>query len=212
MKDIIIVGAGGFGREAYYLIKAINAVDPRWNVKGFINDIPVDLRSKKIDVPIIGAIKDWQPSENEVFALGLSRPKDKRKVVEILKRKGACFATIIHPRAMILDDVELGEGCIVGGTSYIGACAKLGDFVFVAGSVVGQDRIIGDFSTITDSANVATGNVGRNVFVGSHSVVLKDVSDDAILAAGSIVMKRVKQGEIVFGNPAHVVGRVDEGL
>ena len=85
MKDIIIVGAGSFGREMYYLIKSINAVSPRWNIKGFINDIPVDLKSKKITVPIIGTIKDWYPSENEVFAMGIASPHGKEKVAMLLK-------------------------------------------------------------------------------------------------------------------------------
>ena len=202
MKDIIIVGAGGFGREAYYLIKTINAISPKWNIKGFINDIPVDLKSKKIDVPIIGTIKNWQPSENEVFAMGISSPIGKAKVAGMLKQRGAIFETLIHPRAEVNETVEMGEGCVIGGRSVIGDCVVLGDFVHIAGSSIGQDRQIGDFSTTTAFTNVAAGNIGKRVFVSSHAVVLKDVGDDAFVAAGSIVMSKVKSGYKVMGCPA----------
>ena len=202
MKDIIIVGAGGFGREAYYLIKTINAVSTRWKIKGFINDIPVDLKSKKIDVPIIGTIKDWQPSENEVFVMGISSPVGKAKVAGILKQRGASFETLIHPKAEINETVEMGEGCVIGGRSIIGDCVVLGDFVHIAGSSIGQDRQIGDFSTTTAFTNVATGNIGKRVFVASHAVILKDVGDDAFVAAGSIVMSKIRAGMRVMGCPA----------
>ena len=38
MKDIYIVGAGGFGREVLWLIQRINNVNLEWNIKGFIDD------------------------------------------------------------------------------------------------------------------------------------------------------------------------------
>lgn len=201
MKDIIIVGAGGFGREAYYLIKAINALTPTWRIKGFLNDVPVDLKAKKIDVPIIGTIKDWHPGENEVFAMGISSPAGKEKVATILKSKGAVFATLISPGADVNETVEMGEGCVVSGGS-IGDCTKLGRFVHVAGSMIGQDLVIGDYSTTTGYANVATGNIGKRVFISSHSVVLRDVGDDVLVGVGSVVMNRIRNGMKVMGCPA----------
>ena len=204
MKDIIIVGAGGFGREAYYLIKAINAVKPTWNIKGFINDIPVDLTAKKIDVPILGTIKDWVPAENEVFAMGISSPSGKEKVAAILKPKGAQFVTLIHPAAMVIETAVMGEGCIIGGRSSVGDCAVLGNFVNIAGSMVGQDAEIGDFSTTTGYVNVTNAKLGKRVFVGSHAVILngRKIGDDAFVCAGSIVFANVKPGLKVWGNPA----------
>ena len=204
MKDIIIVGAGGFGREAYYLIKAINAVTPRWHIKGFINDIPMDLKSKKIEVPILGTIKDWQPSENEVFAMGISSPKGKEKVAFLLKAKGANFATLIDPLVTVDDTVEIGEGTIITYPSVIGDCVRIGKFVHIAGSMVGQDSEIGDFSTTTGYTNVTTSKIGKRVFVGSHAVILngQKVGDDAVIGACSCVIRNVKPGSTVFGNPA----------
>lgn len=202
MKNIIIAGAGGFGREAYYLIKAINKAAPKWHFKGYINDIPVDLHKFKIDAEVLGTIRDWQPSDDEVFAIGISSPKGKEKVVEILKSKGAHFASLIHPLAQINETAELGEGCMVSGGSSIGDCSRIGNFVSIAGSMIGQDVVIGDFSTTTGFSNVPTAKLGKRVFVGSQAVVLNDVGDDAYICAGSVVLKKVKNGEHVFGVPA----------
>lgn len=203
-KDLIIVGAGDFGREAYQLAKTINKINPQWNIKGFINDIPDALDGIKIDAKIIGTIKDWNPSENEVFVLGIASPSGKEKVVKILKSKGAHFETLIHPAALIGDYVEFGEGCVVGGRSSVGSCSKIGNFVHIAGSMVGQDAEIGDFSTTTGFANLTNSKIGKGVFVGSHAVVMNKlkVGDGAFICVGSIVVSNVKPGTKVFGNPA----------
>ena len=144
MKDLIIAGAGGFGREALLLAKTLNDIEPRWNIRGFINDIPDALDGIKCTHGIIGTIKDWQPSDNEVFVMGISSPEGKKKVADILKAKGARFETLVHPYAIVSDYVTLGEGCIINGRSSIGDNAVLGDFVNLAGSMVGQDAVIVD--------------------------------------------------------------------
>lgn len=204
MKDLIIAGAGGFGREALALAKTLNNIEPRWNIKGFINDIPDALDGVKCSHGIIGTIKDWRPSENEVFIIGISSPKGKEKVASILKSKGAKFVTLIHPAALVSEDASIGEGCVITGRSVIGGGAQIGDFVHIAASMVGQDAIIGDYSTTTAFANLTNAIIGKRVFVGSHAVILNKlkIGDDAFVCVGSIVYSNVKAGYKVFGNPA----------
>ena len=204
MKDLIIVGAGGFGREALVLAKTLNQIEPKWNIRGFINDIPDALDGIKCSHSIIGTIKDWQPSENEVFVMGISSPVGKEKVAGILKAKGAQFVTLIHPYAIVGDYVTMGEGCIVNGRSSIGSCTEMGDFVNLAGAMVGQSAVIGDFSTVTGYANITNARLGKRVFVGTHAVIMNKlkVGDDVYVCAGSIVFNNVKPGIKVFGNPA----------
>lgn len=204
MKDLIIVGAGGFGREALYVANDINKFNPQWNIKGFIDDNLSALDNVKCNYPILGQIKDWKPAENEVYVMGISSPKAKEKVSTILKERGAIFVTLIHPRAMVYETATIGEGCIIGGMSNIGDCAIIGNFVNVAGSIVGQDTFIDDFSTTTAFVNIANARIGKRVFIGSHSVILngKKVGDDAFVCAGSIVLSNVKPGTKVMGYPA----------
>lgn len=198
MKDLIIVCAGGFGREVYYLAKEIG----KYNIKGFIDDNPNALDGVNIALPIIGTIKDWVPGENEVFALGVSTPKTKEAIVNIMKAKGAKFETLIASHSRVIETSTFGEGCIISGT--VGDCVKVGNFVNIMGSMIGQDTTIDDYSTTTGFVNIATAHLGKRVFVGSHAVVLhgRKVGDDAFICAGSIVFNHVKAGVKVMGNPA----------
>ena len=174
----------------------------KWNIKGFIDDNLKALEGVNIALPIVGTIEDWEPSENEVFALGVSTPKTKEAIVQKMKAKGARFETLIAPHSRIIETTTIGEGCIISGS--VGDCVKIGNFVNVMGSMIGQDSEIGDFSTTTGFTNIASAKLGRRVFVGSHAVILngKKVGDDAFVCAGSICFSNVKAGTKVFGNPA----------
>jgi len=204
MKDIIIVGAGGFGREVLYLIKDINKVNPLWNIKGFIDDNLNALDNIKCDYKIIGTIKDWIPSDKEVFAIGVASPTVKEKVTNIMKIKNAVFVTLISPFAKISEFVSLGDGCIITAGAFIGDCTIIGDFVNISGAMIGQDSTIDDYSTITGYANIVSAKIGKRVFVGSHSVILngRKIGDDVFICAGSIVFNHVKPQTKVIGNPA----------
>ena len=198
MKDLIIVCAGGFGREIYYIAKALG----KWNIKGFIDDNLNALDGVNIALPIIGTIKDWVPSDNEVFALGVSNPKTKESIVNIMKAKGAMFEPLIAPYARVNETAIIGEGCVITGS--VGDCVNVGNYVNIMGSMIGQDSTIDDYSTTTGYTNIVCAHLGKRVFVGSHAVVLNGltVGDDAYVCAGSIVFSKVKAGTKVFGCPA----------
>lgn len=198
MKDLVIVGVGGFGREAYYMAKLIG----KWKIKGYLGNFGDDPHRFKIDLPLLGVIEDYIPKDNEVFVIGVADPKKKEKFITILKSKGAEFVSLIHPLARINETATIGEGCVIGGSTSVGDCSHIGNYVHLAGSMIGQDVEIGDFSTTTGFTNVPTAKIGKRVFLGSHSVILNNVGDDAYVCAGSIVMSKVKAGTKVFGNPA----------
>lgn len=204
MKDLIIVGAGGFGREVLYLALAINAHSKEWNIKGFINDDLNALDNIRCDYKILGKIKEWQPKSNEVFAMGIASPQAKEKLSKSLIEKGAEFVTLIHPRAVIQPFTQIGAGSVIGHSASIGDNVTIGNFVNIMGSMIGQDSIIGDYSTTTGFTNVASANIGKRVFIGSHAVILNHltVGDDAYICAGSIVFSKVKPGTKIFGYPA----------
>ena len=69
MKDIIIVGASGFGREVLAMIESINEKEPIWNVLGFIDDNLDALNGFDIKYKVLGRISEWQPTEKEEYVL-----------------------------------------------------------------------------------------------------------------------------------------------
>lgn len=201
MKKIIIVGAGGFGREAYYLVNDINKQNPTWEIKGFIDDNVKSLEEKHISTPIISTIADYIPVEEDWFVLGIANPHGKEKVTSLLKKRGARFATLIHPTVMINNTVKIGEGCVITSGS-IGDCSTIGKYVHIAASTIGQDVEIGDYTTTTAYVNIPSSKIGKRVFIGSHSVILNNIGDDVEVVAGSVVFHKIKNGLTVMGYPA----------
>lgn len=205
MKDIIIVGAAGFGREVLQWIKDVNKVTPTWNIKGFLDDNFEALDGFECDYPVIGTIKDWSPSENEVFALALAGPKVKESVVSVLKAKDAKFATVIHPTSIVGEYCRLGEGVIITPRCKLSPNIVVDEFVTILGCGVGHDAHIGAYSTLCGYCAVCGHvQIGKRAFIGTSAVVApsKKVGDDAYVCMGSMVMTNVKPGIKVMGNPA----------
>lgn len=208
MKDIIIVGASGFGREMVRYIEDINAVKPTWNLKGFIDDNLQALDDYPCDYKVLGTIKDWNPSENEEFVCALAFPDVKQKIVELLKDKGAKFATLIHPTAMLHSHCYVGEGTVITPYCVVSANAYVGNYVSLLGSNVAHDASVDDFSTLSGKCALnGHVKVGKNVYMGCGVFVApsKKIGDHATVGIGSVVISNVKAGTTVFGNPAKKV-------
>lgn len=205
MKKIIIVGAGGFGRELLLWIKDINKASSRWEIAGFIDDDIHALDAVECDYSIIGTIADWIPKEDEEFALAVADPHTKERVVHVLKGKGAKFATIIHPTAIITEFSHFGEGFVMFPYSKLSCNSTVGDFVTLLSSPIGHDTYIGDYSTISGNCNIVRNvTIGKYVFLAAGVCIAQDVrvGDDANLGLGAVVIKDVPDGAHMFGNPA----------
>lgn len=205
MKDLIIVGASGFGREMIKYIDDINAVCPRWKIKGFIDDNPAALEGYLCDYSIIGGIVDWTPHENEEFVCALAFPEVKKKIIDLLKVKGAKFSTLVHPSAIIHSHCSIGEGCVITPNSVISANASIGNYVSILGSSVAHDASVGNYSTLSGKCALnGQVQVGSMAYLGCGVLVApsKKIGDNAVVGIGSVVISNVKAGTKVFGNPA----------
>lgn len=204
MQDLIIIGAGGRGREYLECIKEINRITPTYRVMGFLSDFDDVLDDFECDVRIIGKIKDWTPKGSEKYLLAIDKPKEREKLANIFLDKGADFITLISPRATIQSHVQIGYGTVILGNSIILNNTHLGEFCIIAGSTIGDSATIGDFCNTCGFTNVTNVTLGKRVYVGSHAVILnkKKIGDDVLIYAGSIVFTNVKSNTKVMGNPA----------
>ena len=205
MKELIIVGANGFGREVLQWAKDIIEIKHEWFIKGFIDDNLMALNEYPCDKKVLGTIKDWEPASHQVFTCAIAMPAVKEKIVQLLKSKGANFINLVHPSSIIGDYCEIGEGLLVTPRAKISPNVKIGNFVTILGSGVGHDAVIDDFSTISGNCSV-NGHVvlGKRVFVGSNACIApsKKIGSDVFIGMGSTVVSNIKAGYKVMGNPA----------
>jgi len=205
-KKLIIVGAGGCGREVLQWALAAMPYQSEWHIAGFLDDNPEALKGYETGYALLGAVSSWQPQSDEVFVCAIGSPGVKKRVALSLEERGARFATIIHPTAILATTAFLGKGVVLSPFSTVSADAVIGDHAFLnLNTSIGHDAKVGSYSTLSSYVDV-TGyvKIGDSVFVGSHVAIVPKVSvgDGAFLCAGSIIMTHVKQGQKMLGNPA----------
>jgi sugar O-acyltransferase (sialic acid O-acetyltransferase NeuD family) len=208
MKKIIIIGAGGYGRELLQWIKDINEVRPTWEIAGFLDDNLNALDGIECDYPMLGKVSHWQPSDDEVFALAVATPRVKEKIVGAIKARGGVFASVIHPTATLTQFSKYGEGLVMFPQSKLSVNSSAGDFVTILSSGIGHDVEIGDYTTVSGACSILRNvKIGKRVFLAANVAVSNDivVGDEAYIGIGSIVMKNVAAGQKTFCNPARVL-------
>lgn len=209
MKNLIIIGAGGCGREVLQWAKDINKSEKRWNIKGFIDDDLNALEGKICDISVLSKINEYCIGSDDEFVCCIGSSNVRKIIVEKMKSKGAVFTTVIHPNALISDSCRLGEGVIVYPFALISDNAVIGDNCIInMYSSVAHDSVLGEYCTISAHCDI-TGmcRMGNRVFMGtsSHVVPGSKIGDDVYICAGSTVMTKVRSNVKVLGNPAKIV-------
>ena len=203
MKQVVIIGAGGFGRE---MLAWTRQSSVGWPVKGFLDDNLRALDGFSKDVPVLGRVQDYEPEDEDVFVCAMGRIEFKRSCIEKLLGRGGVFAEIVHATAVVGENAELGQGVILCPHTVVSSDARLGDFVTVnLHSTVAHDAVIGRYTQLHCHVDITGGvMLGENVTVGSHASILPGVrvGDGAVIGAGAVVMRDVPAGATFFGVPA----------
>lgn len=206
MKDLYIIGAGGFGREVAWLVERINAVEPTWNLVGFIDDDETKWGTKESDYTILGGC-DYLRKLSDVYAIcAIGAAKTRKIVIEKMRASNVKFATLIDPSVLISKKVEIGEGTIICANSIITVDIKIGEHVIInLDCTIGHDDIIDNFVTIYPSVNVS-GNVhlGECAELGTGMQIIqgKKVAPNTIIGAGSVVVRDCVESGTYVGSPA----------
>jgi sugar O-acyltransferase (sialic acid O-acetyltransferase NeuD family) len=215
---LIIVGAGGFGREiltwAYDSCRDGGLVDGEpCEVAGFLDDNPSALDGFEVGVEHLGSVDNYVPQDTDRFVIAIGNPAIRMGIARSMESKGWKFVTIKHPTAIVGPRVKLGHGCILCPYSVVTTDIVIGNHVIVnVHAIVGHDSKVGSGCTINGLCEI-TGRceIGEGVAMGTHASLIpgRHVGDYAVIGAGSVVIKHVKSRSTVFGVPATSIFEAD---
>lgn len=206
MKDLYIIGAGGFGREVAWIVERINSIKPTWKLKGFIDDNETLWGSTEGEYHVFGGCEYLSALEDVYAVCAVGSSNVRKKIIEKLKDTSVKFATLVDPSVLYSNSVRIGEGAIVCAGTIITVDVNIGDHVIVnLDCTIGHDAVIDDFVTIYPSVNVS-GNVliGECSELGTGTQIIqgKKVISNTIIGAGAIVVKDCLESGTYVGSPA----------
>lgn len=212
MKDIVIIGAGGFGREVAWLIEDINNLKLTWNLIGFVDDNNSITGSKINGYPVLGNV-DWLLDKDVYVVNAIGNPIIKKKVMLRLQKSSNKYPILIHPSVIISKLVKIGEGSIICAGNIITVNIEIGSHVIVnLDCTIGHDAVIKNYATILPSVNISGATlIDECVSVGTGSAIIQGIKIGAnsIIGAGSVVVKDIPENCVAVGIPAKPIKQIN---
>jgi len=211
MKKIAIFGAGGFGREVACLIEKINQREPQWDIVGFYDDSKPVGTTNEMGTVLGGMDALNSVTEPLAVVIAIGTPATLKAVHERITNPAIYFPNIIDPDVVIQHPatVHFGQGNIVANKCAFTVNITIGDFNVFNGTVgVGHDATIGNYNVVMPSVKLAGDvHLGDLNFIGMMTGVVQGVKigNNTRIGAGSIVMRKTRDGHLYMGNPARKV-------
>ena len=205
MRDVLIVGAGGLGRELLGWLRDSPDCGTSGEPVGFLDDDPT-VAERDLPLPWRGKIDDFSADGSTMVVLALGNSAPRREVGQRLRELGAEFLTFVHPSVILGERVAIGEGSVICPRCVLTTDISLGQWCFLNLAVtVGHDVRMGDWVSVSSQVDLCGGvYVEDGAWMGSGARVIPSrvIGKDARVGAGSVVIRNVPAGATVFGNPA----------
>jgi sugar O-acyltransferase (sialic acid O-acetyltransferase NeuD family) len=203
VKDLLIVGAGGFARET---ASAASAAGLR--TLGFVDDDPALHGTVRSGLPVLGPVDSVLKSDAAVVVC-VGNPRNftaRRRIVERLGLPADRYATVVHPSADVGLGSSVGPGSVLLAGTVLTADVVVGAHVAVMPqAVLTHDDRVGDYVTIASGVRLGGGAVlSPGAYVGAGALIREGVTvgDWSLVGMGSVVLRDVPPGEVWAGNPA----------
>ncbi len=199
MKRLVILGASGHGRVA-----ADIAGKNGYDSIAFLDD------TKKTcgRYPVMGESARFSEYDCDFF-VAIGNPQARRRMQEMLLTAGKQVTTLIHPSAVIGEDVTLGTGTLVAAGAVINPGAVIGDGCIInTCASVDHDCVLEDFVHVAVGAHVAgTVSIGAGTWIGAGATVSNNlqICGGCMIGAGAVVIKSITESGTYVGVPAEKI-------
>ena len=203
---LVIIGAGGHGRETLDVVQAINERQPVWNFLGFLADGEQrpELALQR-GAKILGGVSLLENLDC-FFVIGIGSGQARKEIDTFGASIGKMSTVLIHPKAILGSEISMEPGCIVAAGAILSTNITIGKHTHIdIGASLSHDVSIGSYCTICPGVRVAGWaqiEDGATIGVGA---VLRDrvkIGTNAIIGAGSVVIGDVSPNVTVAGVPA----------
>jgi sugar O-acyltransferase (sialic acid O-acetyltransferase NeuD family) len=209
---LVIVGAGGFGREVHDVVEAVNddlGSRAGFEVLGFLDDATSsDELVTERGLAVLGPVRRLEELPGDVqYVIGIGSGAVRRCIDGWASAVGRVAARLVHPAAVLgRHRVILDEGTVVCASAVVTTNVRLGRHVHVnIGATVGHDAVLEDYVTVNPNVSVSGGAVlGEAVSMGTGSSVLqyRRVGAGTTVGAGAVVARDLPADVVAVGMPA----------
>jgi sugar O-acyltransferase (sialic acid O-acetyltransferase NeuD family) len=210
-ERVVIIGAGGHGREAVAIAAAVRASGRNLETVGVLDDGDPDTAAlRALGTQHLGGV-EWlaDADAGTAFVAALGYPGPRRMVADRAQAVGARAAVLVHPTASIGPDVTLGEGVVIWPQVTVTTRVRLGRHTHLnVGSSVSHDCTLGDYVTVGPGARICGSTVLEDdVWIGAGAAVIQGIriGRGAVVGAGSVVITDVPPATKVAGVPARSI-------
>jgi len=211
MMNVIIVGAGGQGRVIADAIRCSSRRNRGLTLGGFLDD-KFGLEAVKSTGPgILGRIEDIRRVPHDAVIVGIGDNATRRRLFCDLEAQGENIISIVHPDAVVAEDVFIGKGTVIFAGVVVNAGSCVGSNVILnTGCTVDHNANIDSHVHICPGVHLAGGvTVEEGAFVGVGTAVIQNrtIGAWAIVGAGAVVIRNIMPGTTVVGVPARVISK-----
>lgn len=203
---LVVVGAGGHGREVIETVLASNDIRPRWQLLGVLDDdAGAEAALRPLGVPRLGPVSAL-PSMDVEYVIGIGDNATRRRIDELASTAGLTAATVIHPTAVVGRACRLAEGVYLAARSCLTTNVVLGRHAHVnVGASVSHDGVLRDYANLCPGVRLG-GHVtlGAGAFLGIGATVLprRVIGEWSVVGAGATVTRDLAAHGVYAGAPA----------
>ncbi len=202
---LIIVGAGGFGREVLQYAQDCHRAERGPQPVGFLDDAAGALNGYRVSVPLLGDLSMVAGLLDHVFVVGVGDPWQRRDLARQITAAGGQLHSVVHPSAYVTDTAGIGVGCVLAPFTFLAVDSVIQDNVAVnAYACVGHDCVVGTHSVMSPYSTLnGYAELGSTCLLGTHASVASQVrvGRNSKVASGSVVLSDVPPGSLVIGTP-----------